>query len=420
MPALNIIPTFYPCRGMLLERTPRDIEFGTFPVSIYDGPRGSIAKLLTKLGSVPGLEDNFVKGTHVIVMVCYTYEVETGRWLDVVNEAFHYIAGSYDPGSLKRIPNPNPNADLEGVDTKFVGPKTGCGVVIEKSGAVRIVTSGRVINEYTPDGDGIFEDMNRQTAQNFHRIIAGNPPDYQSREHFGLYAGGDLNEKITKSTDLKDVYMVYRRFIQQSRDPDAWVSTCEGAFCPWVGSNNGATQVEKNSEIIFNKIINHGTNRITIKAGEAGPEFLSFRVDEINPRPANGEIFQADSAQMSPVIAFAKAVFNISEQGELYAEFGVTKAKQVGMSLKITKDGEVDIKVGKSFKINGKQVLTDEFLNFFKKHQQDLVQVTAIGAPAPMSPAAVPDFTAGQKPGNFFADKATNDLTSTDTGLVST
>jgi hypothetical protein len=69
----------------------------------------------------------------------------------------------------------------------------------------------------------------------------------------------------------------------------------------------------------------------------------------------------------------------------------------------------VDFSVGSKFTINGKELVTKDFLDFMSKHQADLVQVSAVGAPAPMSPSAGPEFTSTlSTAGTYLTNQATN------------
>ena len=122
---------------------------------------------------------------------------------------------------------------------------------------------------------------------------------------------------------------------------------------------------------------------------------------------------------VNPIIAQTKLYLGISEAGEVKLEAGVSTGIPA-MTLSIKADGTVDLSVGKKFTVNGKALVTEDFIKFMSSHQTDLVQVSAIGAPAPMSPSAAPDFIQGKQPGNFLTDVVANTLVSTALPLRST
>lgn len=88
-------------------------------------------------------------------------------------------------------------------------------------------------------------------------------------------------------------------------------------------------------------------------------------------------------------------------------EAGISNGKPA-MKFGVSKNGEVSLDFGKSFKLNGKEVVTSDFIGFMAKHQSDLTQTTSPGAPAPMSVPAIADFNKGKAPGNFMSDTSTN------------
>jgi hypothetical protein len=398
------------CQGTILDRTDDMKNAGYWAVKIYKSPKGEIERCLCKLAFNPGGKRSFKTGMNVIVLVYFFWDANNQDYVDACQDTTNLIVGVTDTNKIIDLEMPNPNTDLEGDIVSFLHPSSDAGLLCEKGGAVRLVTSSKVIQEMCPHGEGIMEELHRIYAHNFHRVISAKEMDGYAREFFGISYGVGLEEKVAKATKPDNILCAYRRFVPQSLRPDIFVSTCEGTFDPYLGPNNSSDTLDKKSEIIFNKVINYKNNRISVFAGETGPGFFNFRIDYIPAKPLMGEDLDA-SGNLTPVLGYTAFYLGISEEGELKMEAGVdTKTKQPAMTLSIAKTGEVDIKVGKSFKINGKELLTKDFLDFMVKHQADLVQVAAIGAPAPMSPAAEPDFTKGQQPGSFLTDKPTNDL----------
>lgn len=409
------------CRGILLDRDDDDKLAGLYRVHIYSSPKGEINEILARLSFNPGCDDNFKTGMHVFVIVEYIWDSVKADYLDYYQNGTNIIIGQYRPNRIIPITAKNPNLDIDGGYVQYINSRSESGLVAEDSGAVRLITNGLVLHEMSPQGDGMLENIDRSFAQNFIRIISNMEPYHVAREYFGLYNGKDLQEKISNASSPDDQLIAYKRFVPQCRQPDVWVSTNEGAYCPWVGSNNEVEEIQKNKEIIYNKIINYQSNRITIHAGETGSGFYTFRIDKLAAGTLKGEKLKAAGGDASPVMADTVFYLGISEEGEIKAEFGINpKTKKAAATLTVTKDGSVDLSVGAKFTVNGKPIVTKDFIDFMQKHQADLVQVSAIGAPAPMSPSAAPDFSKGQRSGNFLTDQASNTLVSASPFLEST
>ena len=409
---MNKIPIPKICYGRILSRDDKDIKNGLYNVYVYDAPQGPIARTVARLSFSSGTEDNFREGMNVSILISFIWNVDRSKWEDIDGNRVHLILGQYSPPTDMDVESKNPNRDIVGKHINLLNPTSQAGILAEDSGAVRIVTSGKVKTEMSPNGNGTWENMHRTFAQNFHRVISNMDPFYYSREFFGYSIGETTTEKAVNVVDPEGTNVAYKRFVMQHGGKnDRWVSTNEGAFCPWLGNNNEAEIVKKTKEILYCKVINYEQNRISIFGGRPGSGFFTFRIDKIAMAPLAGETFN-DDGTLSPPNSDATFYLSISEEGEVLVEAGIDPVKNIpAMQLKVTKDGSVDLQVGKKFTVNGKELVTKDFLDFMQKHQADLVQVSAIGAPAPMSPSAAPDFSAGQKPGNFKTDAQANPMT---------
>ena len=416
------IPLPHVCKGFLLKRSEDDIEASTYPVYIYQSPMGDIDNITCQLSYNPGSEENFKENDHVMVLVTFEWDSQDG-YKGVIGNLSPSILGAHSPENITKFNIRNPNADLEGIGRSFLDPDNKCGMIVEKSGAVHLVTDGLVTESFIPRGNAINENLKRSFAQNFIKIIADEVPFYRSREHFGLYNGENLQDKVSKAVDPANILISYRRFVAQSRDPNKWVSTNEGAYSPWVGDNNDSYKIEKNREIIYNKIINYNNSRITVHSGEEGPGFLVLRIDKIADPPLKGEKIVGDGPAATPVISDNVFYMGISDEGEALIEFA-KEAKPGGKAaatIRVNKAGEIDIDVGSVLRINGQPVLLKKFMDFFVSHQFDLVQTAGIGTPAPMSPSAGPELATNSKTkGEYLSDKKTNDLTGSAPKLEST
>ena len=62
----------------------------------------------------------------------------------------------------------------------------------------------------------------------------------------------------------------------------------------------------------------------------------------------------------------------------------------------------VDITAKNGFRVNGTPVVNKNFLDWMAKFQTQLCLVTSVGGPAPIHPAALPEFLTGNNlPGKF-------------------
>ena len=411
------IPTV--CVGELLEQTDDEKTARLWPVILHSSPLGVVYRLHCMLPFSPGSSNNFKAGMVVLCLVHFVWKTDSEKYINVDQSGSHIILGKYHPGYIYDIKLTNPNVQMEGEFTHFTHDDNQAGMLVGDDGAIHLATTGRVKTEMNPNGDGLFQNMHRTFAQNFFRILSNQEPFNYCGEYFGTYFGKDITDTVSSHNTPDTIYMAYKRFVTQSMEPDIFVSTNEGAWNPWVGANNRLPALTKGSEIIYNKIINYKKNRITIHAGETGSGFYTFRVDDSTLGSPTDEQLSPTGDMVNPIIAQTKLYLGISEAGEVKLEAGVSTGIPA-MTLSIKADGTVDLSVGKKFTVNGKALVTEDFIKFMSSHQTDLVQVSAIGAPAPMSPSAAPDFIQGKQPGNFLTDVVANTLVSTALPLRST
>lgn len=342
------IPVVY--QGVLVERNPDEIDARLYVVDI-DTDIGNIPRLRAKLCFNPGNDTNYTKGTPVLVLVEMYYSLHTERYTDLCYDGKHTILGMHHPFSVKPVvENKNINADLAGGIHSYLHPQNHSGMIVEDGGAVNLITNGLVTHRMAPGGYGMHQESDSAYAQNFHRVIMNQIEGFHwAREHFGMYLGKDVADVTANAADAtgKSVLMGYRRYVPKSLSADYWVSSCEGAYCPWVGPNNEVEEVKDGSDILFSKVINSLTNRVTITAGKSGPSFFQLRVDTVTPMT---EKLVGPGPECLPVVSLPNASINISEKGEFVGEFGITPAG-VATIVTIAADGTFSIKSMSKFTV---------------------------------------------------------------------
>ena len=400
------------CHGVLYERASDDEQSGTYPVSIYSSPMGPIPRLDCHLAFSPASQDNYKAGDIVSILVMFQWQMtpNKSRFVGVDHDGTHVIIGHHAPAFMFDTTLVYANSDIAGLDMSYTNKKKNAGVLIGAGGDVHIVTPSYVKQIMTPYGYGTDQHSHAFYAQNFWRRIINANDDYTAVDHVGLTFGNSDGEQLSNASAARMLYYARRSFTPQSMDSalPKWVSTNEGTWCPFVGPNNNSYGLKKTKDILFSKIIHNFDKRITITAGEKGAEFLCMRIDAIQM----AEKVMPSSPRAAPAVPGPGNFYlAINESGEITMLCGDDSGKPC-ISFKTLVDGSVELQsvtgvniVG-NFTVNGKRVLTEDFMNFFQKHQADITQTVAIGSPAPMSPAAVADFTNGVAPANFMTDVA--------------
>jgi hypothetical protein len=253
-----------------------------------------------------------------------------------------------------------------------------------------------------------------------------------------MYSGTSAEEESSKTQDT-DFYINFRRFVQETRDLENWVSTCEGFFAPWVGPNNNMAEISRSRNPIFSKIVNQGNSRLTIECGDSEEKFFNVRVDDVK----KFEQATASSPGATPASLGNRFNIEIGSNGALKldaAGAGVSGSNTYGVRISINENGElsifskgkmtfshsekdldtnsivmdpkdgIDINAVNGVRINGQEAVLAKFIEWMDQNKAQLCQVTSIGGPAPIHPTAQPGFATGvQKNGlqDGFTSKGT-------------
>jgi hypothetical protein len=394
----------------------------THEVEVYDSPIGEfMGPIYCSAIHSPGMYDNYRKGDKIQVIMNFVFA--DGRFIDKAPGSAHYILGKFVDRSIANIKVKNPLTEDDNDRIAFIHEKSGAGLVVTENGQLIVATNGPLYTVMRPFGFGVEENCHQTYAQNHHRIISMNGPMYLSKELFGMYSGRDQEEKSNHLSPT-EILINYRRFVTQTQDITNWVSTCEGAFAPFVGANNSFNEVSKSRETLYSKVINHNDNRLTIESGEPGSEFFKLRIDKVivgegqlsvspGARPAqvgnrfkmsisdNGIIDIYAGGDAAPSAPSHKLHIQLTENGDLkiYSSGSITlshgQSDEGVNAIKLDPAAGIDITAKKGFRVNGQEVLVKAFLDWFDKYKTTLCQVTSIGGPAPIHPAALPEFITG-------------------------
>lgn len=398
----------------------------TYEVSIYSSPLGELnGPIYASLITQPGQDGNYKRGDYVRVMVCFAFGGPDRKFMDVYPGGANHILGTFTERSISNIKVDNPLSRQDGDRVRFVNRVSGAGLVATDSGKLVLAAGGAIYSMLSPFGSGIHEHSHRTMVQNHQRLIAYNAPFYLAREHFGMYAGADQDDKMTRATG-EDYPITFRRFVTQTKDPSNWVSTCEGAWCPWVGANNDYEEVDFVREVIFTKIINYDTSRVTVEVGEPGDSFVTLRVDDVVTSEKNlpispgatpaivgnrfklaisdkGEVDLRAGGQAIPGANFNGLHLSFDEKGGLRIDvkglitLSHGDADDTNNSLVLDPDKGIDIIAKNGFRINGQEAVLKAFLDWLQQNQAQLCQTTSPGGPAPIHPLALPTFTSGMQ-----------------------
>jgi len=419
--SLTYVPVPSICSGVINSYLSED---DIYEVNVYDSPLGELnGPIHCSVIYPPGFDGNYKQGTFVKILIPFMFGGDSERYIDIAPGASYYILGTFNGERIIKSDIENPMSETDEGRIRFTHPDSDAGVVAYNDGKARLNSGGISYMLLTALGNGVLEEANYTSAQNFHRVIANNGPLYLAREHFGLYRGKDYQDKaLNVSPD--DMLINFRRFVTQSRSPENWVSTCEGAWAPFVGANIKTDEVTKGKEVLFSKVINYGDSRFTIEVGEPGNEFINVRVDDVKINEK--AIDTAPGA--TPALVGNRLKINISEEGEIdlrAAGKGVPKSNLNNFRLNIDKEGNatlmasgkfsishgeadegnnsivldpnkgIDITALNGFRVNGQEIATKAFIDWMNKFQTSLCQVTSPGGPAPINPAALPEFLKG-------------------------
>lgn len=409
----TIVPAI--CKGIYRQQL-KGTE--THEVDIYDSPLDKFTgSVYCSIIYQPGGRNGYRAGDRVAVLIQFTFRND--RFEDVAPGSSKQIIGMIDERSIANLRLEHPVTERDSDRIGLINDKSGAGFVADDFGHAFVSSGGSVYSVYRAFGYGVYENSHSVYAENHHRMIIGNEV-VPSREHMGMYSGADQQDQQTH-TSPDDFLLVYRRFISQSKNIKNWVSTCEGAFAPWVGANNTYEDVKKGRESLFTKIINYGDSRLTIEAGAPGDEFFKFRIDKV----IKNESRIADNPGATPAVVSNRFKIVVSDAGAMDIYAGANDTKKAAMHLKIDADGNlsiyakknitishssgdektnaivmdpskgIDVFAKKGFRVNGQPVVVEKFIKWMDENKMNLCQVTAIGGPAPIHPLALPTFTTG-------------------------
>jgi len=428
MDDVNYVPIPCICSGIVQSKVK---ENDTLEVSIYNSPIGDFnGPIYAKEIFQSGHNGNINPGDYVKVIITFTFGGIENRFMDVYPNSSHYILGTFNEESVTDITIDNPISEKDSDRIGFTHKESGAGITATEKGDVVLATGGSIYSAGSPFGNGMNENFWKTMAQNHHRVISHNQPYYLSKEHFGMFLGSSLQDKLTKLMP-DDHLIIFRRFVTQTKSPDNWVSTCEGSFHPWLGANNNSDIVQKGRETLLSKIINHGNSRVTIEAGEPGTEFINVRVDDVKISEKSLPI----GVGATPAVVGNRFKLTISDKGEMDIRAlgsGTPTANLNGFHMSINKWGDltihakgnieishgdedgkinsikmdpikgIDVTAKNGFRVNGKPLVNKNFLDWISKYKTNLCQATSIGGPAPIHPAALPEFLSGNNtPGKF-------------------
>jgi len=413
---ISYIPVPWICNGKItgkVEGSP------TYWVRVENTPLGALNADINAVPIYqPGGSKDYKPNDHVKVLLVHHFNIDSNQFEGVARMYKTYILGLYEPEAMIDTKIQNPITE-KGNDRTVISHENSQGAIVMTDNYEMIQSPGGAVSKVMKAfGVGVHKNCEYTKAQNFHRIISHSDEKYFSREHFGLFDGKTLEDEQTNVSPI-DFLINYRRFVQQTKEPDKWVSLCEGAYAPWVGANNSNTSMIMGKDVLFTKIINNQSKRLTIEMGEPGQDFFLLRIDDIKI----GEYTAPTEAGATPGVIGNKFKIGISDEGavEIYAAGkGIPISNIAGFKLSLSADGELKIQCAKKitithgdadeninsisldpvngveikslagFKVNGKKLVNENFLDWLSNNQASLVSsVLPPGSPCPMFPATL-------------------------------
>lgn len=364
-----------------------------------------------------GIGPTYKKDDKVKVLAVFHFDVNNNKFDSDAKQYQGHILGLYDPEAVIESDIQNPLSEKRDDRVVMRNEVSQAGIAATDNYELIATPGGSVSQTMKAFGAGIYKNSHYIKAQNYHRIVSHNDPDYQAREHFGMYMGSDSNDEATRVLET-DFPILYRRFVPQTRDPSKWVSTCEGAYAPWMGANNNNEVVAFGKEVLFTKIVNNDKSRVTAEMGEPGTDFISMRVDDV----MTGELSAPTDAGATPGVVGNKFKISVSDKGavEIHAAGKGTPATNlVGFKMSISEDGELKIQSAKKitithgdtdegtnsisldptggmiihaktgFKVNDKKLVNEGIIDWLIQNLPTLYTSASPGSPCVVNPAAV-------------------------------
>ena len=440
------IPVPCVCCGTINNYNDKD---NIYEVNIYNSPYGDTnGPIFAKEIYPAGMDGNLKPGDRVNVLVNFIFDNVEMAFNVIQTNSSNYIIGTFQENSISDLTIDHPMTKNDNDRIVFRNRKSGAGVVLTDIGTIILSTSGSTFSSGVPFGYGIYEDLWITKAQNHSRIISNTGKYLLSKEHFGMFSGYSDKDKQTRSKD-SDFPINYRRFVTQTKSPQNWVSTCEGAYDPWYGPNNNSERVEIRREILFSKIINYGTSRATVEMGQPGDDFISVRIDDVKlsekSEPVNDTASPRVVGNRFKLQISDKGVFDVRMAGkgkaginndgfhmsvDVYGNLTIHASANIEIShgdkdgdvnsIKMNPKTGIDITATNGVRVNKLPLITKKFLDWMNQFKTQLCQTTSPGGPSPINPVALPQFTQGiQQAGNFLTDdtgsKASGEIVDDDT-----
>ena len=418
---VSFVPTPVICNAVISKRVEGsptyDVAIDRTPLGEFNGP----------IRATPifqqGMRNEYKVGDRVKVLAIFHFDVNSNKFDSFAQTYQTHILGLYEPEALIDVNIQNPLS--EKTDDRIVirNEKSNAGITLSDNYEITETPGGAVSQTMKAFGLGVFKNCHYIRAQNYHRIISHNDPSYPSREHFGMFGGESLEDEATRVSE-KDYYINYRRFVQQTRDPLRWVSTCEGAYAPWLGANNNSEKMSIGKEVLFTRIVNYDSSRITCEMGAPGEDFVTLRVDDV----VAGELMIPTDSGASPGLIGNRFKVSISDKGavEIYSSGkGIPAANFAGFKMKVSEEGELEILAAKKITIshgdadeslnsivldpsdgikltsmkgvtvNGKKLVNENFLSWMNQNSAAFTANAVVGVPGAINPIALPMFLLG-------------------------
>ena len=401
-------PTFHMCSGIVTSKLANSTSW---EVSVYHSPLGQLmGPVYAGLICPPGMEDNIKQGDHVKIGLHFTHADD--KVIDIYKDGQGWIFGKFEERAFLQQKVENTLTKSESNNIGLTHPTSKAGYTCDAFGEAR-TSSAANFSTLKGYGVGTHENEHYTHAQNHHRVIArANAPLYLTREYFGMFKGAAPDDRSAREHP-QDYPIGYKRFVQQCLDVDRWVSTCEGAWNPWVGPNNGIDYSGIHKEILLSKVINHDDSRIIIEMGQPGKEFINIRVDDVLTKEekasseigastsSNGNRLKLNISDQGAVTLYAggagqngnnqyKFKFSVDLNGNLTINSAGTMTLTHGdgdvgnNSIVLDPANGINITAKKGLKVNGKNLVNENFLTWFYNNRSVIFQAVALGAPAPM------------------------------------